>query len=70
MIPMMFAAFEGIWLFWHLPVLIVIISLVYSATRFDPWGAILAESVRWVLRMTAFLASIGVFLYVLATFIL
>ena len=66
---MIFADLPVIWLFWHLPILIVIISLVYSATRYDPWGAILAESVRWVLRMTAFLGGIGVFLYVLATFI-
>jgi hypothetical protein len=66
---MSFPSLPGIWLFWHLPILIVTISLVYSATRYDPWGAILAESVRWVLRMTGFLGLIGVFLYVLATFI-
>ena len=30
-----------------LPLLIVLISLVYSATRFDEWGAILREAVRW-----------------------
>ena len=66
---MIFAAWPGIWLFWHLPILIVVISLVYSATRYDPWGAILIESMRWVLRMTVFLTGIGVVLYVLATFI-
>jgi hypothetical protein len=66
---MIAAIFGGVWLFWHLPILIVVISLVYSGTRFDPWGAILAESCRWVLRMTAFLGGIGVFLYLLATFI-
>jgi hypothetical protein len=27
-------------MFWHLPVLIVIISLVYSATRYDEWSPI------------------------------
>ncbi len=66
---MMFAALLGIWLFWHLPILVVIISLVYSATRFDPWEAILAEAGRWILRMTAFLSGIGLFLYLLATFL-
>jgi len=52
-----------------LPVLIVVISLVYSATRYDPWGAILVETGRWILRMTTFLGGIGAFLYLLATFI-
>ncbi len=31
----------------HLPILIVIVSLVYSATRYDQWGAILKEALRW-----------------------
>jgi hypothetical protein len=45
-------------IYWHLPVMIVIISLVYSATRFDHWGAILREAFRWGLRMTLFLLGI------------
>jgi hypothetical protein len=48
-----------------LPVLIVIISLVYSATRFDQWGSIWREAIRWGLRLTAFLAIIGVVLWLL-----
>jgi hypothetical protein len=56
-------------IYWHLPVLIAIISLVYSATRYEQWGAILRETGRWVLRMSAFLVVIGVLLFVLATFI-
>jgi hypothetical protein len=56
-------------IYWQLPILIVVISLVYSATRYDQWGAILAEAVRWGLRMTAFLAVIGVVLYALASWI-
>ncbi len=50
-------------LFWHLPVLIVIISLVYSATRYDEWGPIFREAVRWGLRLAGFLAVIGIALY-------
>ena len=53
----------------HLPILIVVISLVYSATRFDQWGPILREAVRWGLRMTAFLTVIGLVLYALASWI-
>jgi hypothetical protein len=56
-------------IYWQLPVLIILISLVYSATRYDQWGAILREAFRWGLRMTAFLATIGLVLYALATWI-
>jgi hypothetical protein len=56
-------------IYWHLPVLIVVISLVYSATRFDDWGPILREAVRWGLRLAGFLLIIVVVLYALATYI-
>jgi hypothetical protein len=51
----------------HLPVLLVIVSLVYGATRFDDWPSILRESVRWVVRLFAFLVIIVVILFALAT---
>jgi len=50
-------------IYWDLPVLIVVVSLVYSATRYDDSGAILREAFRWGLRMTSFLGGIGVVLY-------
>jgi hypothetical protein len=56
-------------LYWHVPILIVVISLVYSATRFEHWGAILREAFRWGLRMTTFLCAIAAALYVLSLFI-
>lgn len=49
----------------ELPLLIVLISLVYSATRFDEWGPILREALRWGLRLFGFLYAIGFALYVL-----
>ena len=49
-------------MYWDLPVLIVVVSLVYSATRFDEWGPILGEALRWGLRLTGFLAAIAVVL--------
>ena len=49
-----------------LPLLIVLISLVYSATRFDQWGPILREAFRWGLRLVAFLAAICVVLWVVS----
>ncbi len=55
-------------LFWHLPLLILIISLVYSATRYDEWGPILREAMRWGLRLAGFLLVIGVGLYLFKFF--
>jgi integral membrane sensor domain MASE1 len=54
--------------FVELPLLIVLISLVYSATRFEEWGAILFEAVRWGLRLALFLIAIGIVLYILHYF--
>ncbi len=51
--------------FVDLPLLVILISLVYSATRFDEWGAILREALRWGLRLVAFLVAIGFALYLL-----
>jgi hypothetical protein len=56
-------------LYGHLPILIVLISLVYSATRFEEWGAIFHEALRWGLRMAGFLLAIAVVLYVLAALV-
>jgi len=51
-------------IYWHFPVLLVAVSLIYSATRYEDWGAILREAVSWGARMAVFLISIGVALYV------
>jgi hypothetical protein len=53
----------------HVPVLLILISLVYSATRFDQWNLILREALRWGLRLLTFLLVIVVVLYVVATLI-
>jgi ABC-type Fe3+ transport system permease subunit len=53
----------------HLPILIVVVSLVYSATRHDDWNKIVREAVHWGLRMTTFLLMIGVILFALSTFL-
>ena len=55
--------------YWHLPILIVVISLVYSATRFDGWGAILREAVRWGVRLAFFLFVIIAVLFALGNLI-
>lgn len=53
-------------LYWELPIVLTMICLVYSATRYDDWGSILHEALRWGLRMAGFLLSIGAALYVVA----
>jgi hypothetical protein len=53
-------------IYWHLPILIVVVSLVYSATRSDNWGKILQEALSWGLRLTSFLVGIAIVLYVVA----
>jgi uncharacterized membrane protein YjfL (UPF0719 family) len=54
-------------IYWHLPILIVIVSLVYSATRSDDWMKILQEALSWGLRLTSFLVGIAIVLYIVAT---
>ena len=61
---------QGVSVYVHFPILIVVISLVYSATRFEEWSDILHEAVRWAYRMTTFLGVIAVVLYLFARFIL
>ena len=53
----------------HLPILIVVVSLVYSATRHDNWNKILREALHWGFRMSTFLITIGLILFVLSTFL-
>jgi drug/metabolite transporter (DMT)-like permease len=51
----------------HLPILLIIFSLVYSATRHDRWDLILKEAAGWIIRIAMFLGSIGVVLYLLSS---
>ena len=54
-------------IYWELPILLVLVSLVYSATRYDRWDLIWREALRWGLRMTGFLGGIGLLLYALSS---
>lgn len=67
----LFASFVNSNMFYylHLPILLVIVSLVYSATRFDDWKLILTEAVRWGSKMAIFLGSIVVVLQLVAIFL-
>ncbi len=56
-------------IYWHFPLMLAVVSLVYSATRYESWGDILHEAWRWGTRMGIFLLGIAVGLYLLALFI-
>jgi hypothetical protein len=56
-------------IYWHLPILIVVVSIIYSATRYDQWDLIFREAVRWGWRMTLFLGVIAGALFALSTFL-
>jgi hypothetical protein len=47
----------------HLPFMLLIISLVYSATRHEEWNDILIEAFRWGIRMFGFMVIVGIVLY-------
>lgn len=51
-----------------LPLLILLVSLVYSATRFEPWPEIGVEALRWVFRLVSFMFMIGAGLFVVSLF--
>jgi len=56
-------------IYWHLPILLVVFSLVYSATRHDRWDRILREALGWGTRIGLFLVAVGVVLFLLSTFL-
>jgi hypothetical protein len=64
----MLATVLNVSIYYQLPILIVIISLVYSATRYDDWPSIFIEAFRWGSRMVMFLVGIGVALWVVDYF--
>lgn len=54
-------------IFWYLPPILVAISLVYSATRFETWPYILSYTARWSVYIFSFLAVSWIFLWLLGT---
>ena len=56
-------------IYWHLPFMLLVISLVYSATRHEQWDDILVEAFRWGIRMFGFMLLVGAVLFVLSFFI-
>jgi len=63
------AALFAVGIYWDLPVLLVIVSLVYAATRHDRWDRILSEAFGWGIRIALFLFGIGLTLFLLSTYL-
>jgi hypothetical protein len=64
MTPALFAAS----IYWHLPILVILISLVYAATRFDEWDRILHYAWRVaVFYILVFMGSVFVVLWFLSS---
>jgi hypothetical protein len=55
-------------IYWHFPILIITVSMIYSATRYERWNEIFKEALYWGGRMVLFLVSIGVGLFVISTY--
>ena len=51
---------------WYLPPLIVAISLVYSATRFESWRVIWIHAFRWAVYIVTFLGGTYAVLYLVS----
>jgi hypothetical protein len=53
----------GAMIYLHLPLMLVAISLVYSATRHEQWDEILTEAFRWGIRMFGFMLGVAAVLF-------
>ena len=51
---------------WFLPPLVLAVSLVYGATRFETWPFILGHSLLWILYIGSFLGATYVVFYMVA----
>jgi hypothetical protein len=65
----MIFAFEMTPMYIQLPIVLAMISLVYSATRYEDWPSILREAASWFGRMALFLLAIAAVLFLIAYFV-
>jgi hypothetical protein len=50
----------------HLPIMLILVSLVYSATRYDEWDLIVGNALRGCVYIVTFLGSVFVVLWILS----
>ncbi|QDU60685.1 hypothetical protein Pan216_15340 [Planctomycetes bacterium Pan216] len=58
--------FASLNMHWYLPPLVIAVSLVYSATRYEDWGLIWRHAIRWALYILAFLGSAYLVLFLIS----
>jgi hypothetical protein len=56
-------------IYWHLPIMVVLVSLVYTATRYDDWHQIFRNSVRNGLYIVVFMGAVFLVLLFLSTIV-
>ena len=54
-------------IYWHFPILLVLVSLVYSATRHDDWRVIWHHAVRGMIYIVVFMGSVFIVLWTVST---
>jgi cytochrome bd-type quinol oxidase subunit 2 len=54
-------------IYWHFPILLILVSLIYSATRHDDWRAILTQAWRNCVYIIFFMGSVFVVLLFFST---
>jgi hypothetical protein len=55
-------------IYWDMPILLVVVSLVYSAARHDRWDRIWREALRWLGQIVGFLGGLAAILYIASTY--
>ena len=50
-------------IYWHFPVLLILVSLVYSATRYDEWDLILHHAIRGGVYVVVFMGTVFLVLW-------
>jgi hypothetical protein len=54
--------------YWHLPILVFVASMVYNATRYDEWDRILSHGVKMGLYLIfVFMGAVFLILWLMAS---
>jgi hypothetical protein len=54
--------------YWHFPILVILVNLVYSATRYDDPQQIVRHALKGILYILTFLGVVFAALYFLANY--
>lgn len=54
-------------IYWHLPIMLILVSLVYSATRYDQWDLIVSNAIRGCVYIITFMGGVFLVLWFLSS---